>query len=367
MGVGLAFGVGESRVLARTDAGVVDVGALARRGVVSGDWWERGTLDGFLAAGRPAWEQVCGEIDDVVRRGDVDGVVVTPGRLELAFTVGDYVDFYASEQHATTLGALLRPGQPPLPPNWRHLPIGYHGRSGTIVVSGTPVRRPCGQRRPDPDAAPDFGPTERLDVEVEVAYVVGVPSAHGTPVGIDAFADHVFGVCLLNDWSARDLQAWEGQPLGPFLGKSFATSVSAWVTPLCVLEGARCAVGSADASLLPYLREPTAEPRGLDLALELAVNDEVLSRPSYRSMYWSPAQMLAHMTVNGASVRTGDVFASGTVSGPDAADGGSLIELSANTSFLADGDEAVIRGVASTGVELGEVRGTVLPALTTSP
>jgi fumarylacetoacetase len=280
----------------------------------------------------------------------------------LPIEVADYVDFYASEHHATALGRILRPGQEPLLPNWRHLPVGYHGRAGTVVVSGTPVRRPVGQRRDGNEVV--VGPTQRLDVEVEVGYVVGVPSPHGTAVPVDAFADHVFGVCLVNDWSARDIQAWEGQPLGPFLGKSFATSMSPWVVPLAALEAARVPVGSTTAALADYLREP--EPWGLDVALELRVDGDVLSRPPYSAMWWSPAQMLAHLTVNGASLRTGDLYASGTVSGPAPDQAGSLIELFRGGRFLADGAEVVIAasapGVDGSRISLGEVTGTVLPA-----
>jgi fumarylacetoacetase len=379
----LAFGVATSthavgpRVVARTAAGVVDVGALAERGLVTDGWWRAGSLHEFLAAGRTAWQQVSGELA-AAEIGTGDAARLDPPELHLLlpFTIGDYVDFYCSEQHATNLGRILRPGQDPLPPNWRHMPIGYHGRSGTVVVSGTPVRRPRGQRRPDRESPPVFGPTERLDVEVEVGYVVGVPSRHGEPVPVNGFAEHVFGVCLLTDWSARDIQLWEGQPLGPFLGKSFATSVSAWVVPLDVLAGARVPVGSADADLLPYLREST--PAGLDLSLALSVNGTVVSRPPYSSMFWSPAQMLAHMTVNGASVRTGDLYASGTVSGVEPDTWGSLAELSqmgattvpltggVTRTFLEDGDEVVISATApgpdGVVLSLGEVRGTILPA-----
>jgi fumarylacetoacetase len=308
---------------------------------------------------------VTGELAAVaIEPGDAAHLGSTELHMVLPVAVGDYVDFYASRQHATNLGALLRPGQEPLTPNWTHMPIGYHGRSGTIVVSGTPVRRPCGQRRTSPDGAPEFGPSQRLDVEVEVGYVVGLPSRQGHPVPVEGFAEHVFGVCLVNDWSARDIQAWEGQPLGPFLGKSFATSVSAWLVPLDVLAPARVAVASAQTSLLPYLRE--TEPAGLDLMLSLAVNGEVVSEPPYASMFWSPAQMLAHMTVNGASIRTGDLFGSGTVSGPARHEWGSLIEIFDNERFLGDGDEVVITASVDLGdgqlLSLGEVRGTLLPA-----
>ena len=351
-----------SRVVARTRTGVVDVGALAARGVVTDGWWHGGGLHAFLAAGRGAWQQVTGELDAVdVDASDPAHFGTTELHLQLPVEIGDYVDFYASRQHATNLGAMLRPGQEPLAPNWTHMPIGYHGRSGTIVVSGTPVRRPSGQRRPSPDRAPEFGPSQRLDVEVEVAYVVGVPSRQGTPVPVADFGEHVFGLCLLNDWSARDIQAWEGQPLGPFLGKSFATSISPWLVPLDVLAPARVPVESAKTTVLPYLQD--SEPGGFDLALSLAINGEVVSRPPYASMFWSPAQMLAHMTVNGASIRTGDLFASGTVSGPEREQWGSLIEIFDNARFLSDGDEVVISASVDLGdgpMFVGEVRGTVL-------
>jgi fumarylacetoacetase len=256
------------------------------------------------------------------------------------------------------------------------MPIGYHGRSGTIVVSGTPIRRPRGQRRPDPAVPPVFGPTERLDLEVEVGYVIGLPSRHGVAVPTTDFFEHVFGVCLVNDWSARDIQLWEGQPLGPFLGKSFGTSISPWLVPLDVLADARIQTPSHHAALLPYLVETA--PAGLDLALELSINGTVVSRPPYASTFWSPAQMLAHMTVNGASVRTGDLFASGTVSGDAADTWGSLAELSqmgatpisladgTARTFLQDGDDVVISATApgpdGDVLSLGEVRGVVLPA-----
>ena len=377
-----AFGVHASpdgpRAVARTAVGAVDLAVLAGRGQVSGGWWQRGALDDFLAAGRTAWQQVTGEVT-TVEVGPDDPALIAAGdlRLQLPATIGDYVDFYCSEQHATNLGRILRPGQEPLSPNWRHMPIGYHGRSGTIVVSGTPVRRPRGQRRPDREAPPVFGATERLDLEVEVGYVVGVPSRHGEPVSVVDFAKHVFGVCLLNDWSARDIQLWEGQPLGPFLGKSFATSISPWLVPLDVLSAARIPVPSHHAPVLPYLVETS--DAGLDLSLTLSINGTIVSRPPYASMFWSPAQMLAHMTVNGASIRTGDLYASGTVSGDEPDMWGSLAELSqmgtrpvplgdgATRTFLEDGDEVVIAASApgpnGEVMSLGEVHGTVLPAL----
>jgi fumarylacetoacetase len=299
--------------------------------------------------------------------------------LHLPFEVADYVDFYASEHHATNVGLIFRPGAEPLTPNWKHLPIGYHGRAGTVVVSGTPVVRPSGQRKVPADPAPVHGPTRRLDIEAEVGFVVGTPTSLGDRVALADADAHVFGVCLVNDWSARDLQAWEYVPLGPFLGKSFATSVSPWVVPLDALAPARTRPPVRGPEPLPYLDDRAADPPyGLDLSLEVRLNGEVIARPPFSGMYWTYAQMLAHMTVNGASLRTGDLYASGTVSGPERGTRGSLIELTWNgdeplrladgttRSFLEDGDEVTISATAPAGngtrISLGEVTGRVEPA-----
>lgn len=328
-----------------------------------------GSLNPLLSAGPDVWAQV--------RHALLDGVADQPllslddVQLVMPFAVADYVDFYASEHHATNLGRILRPGAEALLPNWKHLPVGYHGRSGTVVVSGTPVRRPSGQVRAGDAVA--FGPTERLDVEAEIGFVVGAGSALGEPVGVGDFEQHVFGVCVVNDWSARDIQAWEYVPLGPFLGKSFATSISPWIVPLAALEGARIDPPPRDVELLPYLHD--ADPWGLDLELVVVLNGQEISRPQFASTYWTGAQMLAHLTVNGASLRTGDLFASGTVSGPAKDQRGSLIELSWNgadpleladgttRTFLQDGDVVTISARARLAdggsIWLGQVDGTV--------
>jgi fumarylacetoacetase len=341
-----------------------------------------GTLNAFLDAGDLAWEQVREAITAWLTRDEfreaIEDLLVPAGSatLHLPFTVADYVDFYASEHHASNVGRIFRPGGDPLTPNWRHLPIGYHGRSGTVVVSGTPVRRPYGQVRPAGSGRPGFGPSARLDFEAELGFVVGFESNIGEPVPIGRFAEHVFGVCLVNDWSARDLQAWESAPLGPFLGKSFGTTVSPWVVPLAALKHARVRPPSRDADLLPYLTE--SDDWGLDIEFEVRLNGHLISRPPYAAMHWSPAQMLAHMTVNGASLRTGDLYASGTVSGPEPGQRGSMIELTWNGSepltlpdgttraWLEDSDEVAITATAAgpdgTRVGLGEARGQIMPA-----
>lgn len=335
------------------------------------------SLNAFLAEGPSRWAEVraaiAAAITDEVPAGAVHGVddVV----VHLPVEVADYVDFYASLHHATNVGRIFRPQGEPLTPNWRHLPIGYHGRAGTVVVSGTDVVRPSGLRRPAPDADPAFGPCAALDFEAELGFVVGVPSDHGTPVPIDGFAEHVFGVVLLDDWSARDIQAFEAQPLGPFLGKSFATSVAAWVTPLAALEAARRPLPGQTPEPSSYLRP--AGPWALDVDLEVQWNGATVSRPSYRDMYWSADQMLAHMTVNGASLRTGDLYASGTISGPD--EPGCLLELTRggrervdvagrSSTYLEDGDELTVTATAPGAdggrLTLGEVRGRIRAAST---
>jgi fumarylacetoacetase len=341
-----------------------------------------GRLDAFLAAGDRAWDQIRAALTAWLSRdefrGAIEDLLVPAGaaRLLLPLTVADYVDFYASEHHASNVGRIFRPGREPLTPNWRHLPIGYHGRAGTVVVSGTPVRRPYGQVRLAGDGGPVFGPSARLDFEAELGFVVGFESITGEPVPIGRFTEHVFGVCLLNDWSARDVQAWESAPLGPFLGKSFGTTISPWVVPLAALQHARVRPPSRDTGLLPYLTE--SEDWGLDIEFEVRLNGHVISRPPYAAMHWSPAQMLAHMTVNGASLRTGDLYASGTVSGPEPGQLGCMIELTWNGSdplalpdgttraWLEDSDELVITataaGAGSTRVGLGEARGQIMPA-----
>jgi fumarylacetoacetase len=341
-------------------------------------------LDPFLVDGPDAWrdrrEQVTEWLTDERHRARVEPHLIPLEQVQLHRPIGvaNYVDFYSSRQHAENVGRLFRPDADPLPPNWRHLPIGYHGRAGTVDVSGTPVVRPCGQLGPPADGGlPPFGPTRRLDFEAEVGFVVGAPSEPGDRVPVTDFAEHVFGVCLVNDWSARDLQAWEYVPLGPFLGKSFHTSMSPWIVPLAALEAARVPAPARDTELLPYLRDEDS-PWSLDLALEVAINGEVVSRPPFRDMYWTPAQQLAHLTVNGASLLPGELFASGTVSGTSPDQWGSLLELSWNgaeplqladgspRTFLEDGDvvtvSATAPGVGGGRISLGEVTGRVLPA-----
>jgi fumarylacetoacetase len=370
-----SYGDREPRVGTAVGDQVIDLARLAadHRPELA-EAFARPSLNDFLALGRPVWQRTR---EWLLGGPDVKPYLVPQSevRMRMPFEVADYVDFYASEQHATNLGRLFRPGSEPLLPNWKHLPVGYHGRAGTVVVSGTEIVRPSGQRKPPDESVPVFGPSQRLDIEVELGFVVGAPSALGRPIPVEDFAEHVFGVVLVNDWSARDLQAWEYVPLGPFLGKSFATSVSPWVVPLDALAGSAVPLGPQDPPVLPYLAGEKLT--NYDIAFEVSWNGETVSRPSYGEMYWSPSQMLAHLTVNGASARTGDLFASGTVSGPEPGQRGSLVELTwggkepvtiagAQRTFLEDGDEITITGWANRPdggrFALGEVTGRIAPA-----
>jgi fumarylacetoacetase len=290
--------------------------------------------------------------------------------VRLPFTVGDYVDFYSSVHHASNLGRMLRPGGDPILPNWWHLPVGYHGRSRTVQVSGRPVVRPEGLV--EGDGGPQLRPSAALDIELELGFVIG---RAGTRLAPDDADRYVFGVVLLNDWSARDIQAFEAQPLGPHLAKSFATTISPWVVTLDALRPYLVEPPVQDPPVAPYLR--ATRPWGLDIELEVELNGAVISRTNSRAMYWTFAQQMAHMTVNGATTGPGDLFGSGTQSGPEPGERGSLIEITwrgaepltlpdgTTRSFLLDGDTVVLRGHAGGDgrprVGFGEATGTIVP------
>ena len=316
---------------------------------------------------------------------------VSDVELFLPLAVGDYTDFYASIHHATNVGRLFRPDQPLLP-NYKHLPIGYHGRASSLVVSGTSIRRPFGQSKADDAQAPSFGPSKVLDYEVEAALIVGRGNELGNPVPIASAEDHLFGVCLLNDWSARDLQKWEYQPLGPFLAKSFGSTLSPWVVTLEALAPFRAPFAerpAGDPAPMPHLDQgPAAARAALDLVCELhlltpAMRSEGLppariSRARARDLYWTPGQMLAHHTSNGCNLRPGDVLGTGTISGPDKENRGCLLELTAGGKeiltlpggetrrFLQDGDEVFLTGHCEAPgfarIGFGECRGVIVPA-----
>ena len=344
-------------------------------------------LNRLLMEGPRVWRAVRERVSELLseqrHRSSVEPHLLQMEEIRLLrpFYTRDYVDFYSSLEHATNLGRMFRPDQEPLLPNWRWLPVAYHGRSGTLVPSGTSVRRPMGQiqRGDDP---PVYEPTRELDFELEVGFITGEANRIGEPIPIGRARDHIFGLGLVNDWSARDIQRWEYQPLGPFLGKSFATSISPWVVTLNALEPYRIPAPKQDPPPLPHLRleDDSAYDIHLEVALSTAGIEEpvTVSRTNFRYLYWTIAQQLAHATSNGATVDPGDLFASGTISGPSPSSYGSLIELtwrgerpihlpdgSART-FLEDGDTVVMRGWCEAPgrprIGFGELRGTVLPA-----
>ncbi|MBA2446174.1 MAG: fumarylacetoacetase [Nocardioidaceae bacterium] len=376
-------GAGDPQVGVRIGEHVLDLAGVAgATGYEYADVFAQPSLNPLMALGPTACRGVRNWARSLLS-AESERETVSPHLLDIStvemrlpIEVADYVDFYASESHACNVGQIFRPDSPGLPPSWKHLPIGYHGRAGTVVVSGTDVVRPRGQRRPGSDGMPLFGPSTKLDLECEVGFVVGQPSSPGHSIEVGQALDYIFGVVLLNDWSARDIQAWEYVPLGPFLGKSFATSISAWVLPIEALDAARLPLPRQVPAPLPYLSADGTSLFALDLRLEVTLNGQVISAPPYQEMYWSPAQMLAHMTVNGANLRVGDLFASGTVSGWKHDTFGSLLELTSDGTapleladgsargFLEDGDVVTLTGwapgPAGTRVTLGEVTGRVV-------
>jgi len=355
------------------------------------------TLNGLAAMGRPAWKELRKELSQFLsstknyKRASKHLVPMKQAELFLPVAVGDYTDFYTGIHHATNIGKLLRPDNPLLP-NYKWVPIGYHGRASSIVVSGTPVKRPSGQTKAPDAPAPSFGPSRRLDYEVELAFVVGPGNRLGEPVSIRNSLEHVFGVVLLNDWSARDIQAWEYQPLGPFLAKSFATTISPWIVTLEALAPFRVPAFTrpvGDPAPLPYLYDAEDQREGsfsvevemhlLSAKMRAAKMQPMrLSRGNYSSSYWTPAQLVAHHTSNGCNLKPGDLVGSGTISGSTPASVGSLLELTQGgktsvqlptgeaRTFIEDGDEVKERGrgVADGRVSIGfgEAAGKIQPA-----
>jgi fumarylacetoacetase len=387
---------------------VLDVSAAAAAGLVPPEAREaaatcaRPRLNALMALPPAAVSALRRAVGDLLRSDGVGAdaararagellVPMTDADLHVPAAVGDYTDFYASIHHATNVGSMFRPDSPLLP-NYKYVPIGYHGRASSIVASGTPVRRPRGQVKPPDASEPAFAPTRLLDYEAEVGMFVAGGNALGDAVGIDAAAERLFGLCLVNDWSARDVQAWEYQPLGPFLAKSFATTVSPWVVTTEALAPFRApalARPASDPAPLPYLRSARDQARG---AVRMTIEVELctaamraagapaarLSRAEFAEMYWTPAQLLAHHASNGCNLRPGDLLASGTVSGPEREARGCLLELTwrgaepltlpggETRGFLADGDEVVMRASCEAPgarrIGFGDCRGVVLPA-----
>lgn len=394
-------GSGEPRIGMAIGEHILDLRAVAERGLLDDACdrrlLERPTLNALFAAGREAATALRLRVSALLRRdgnpalrdAGADALLVArrDARMHLPLEIGDYVDFYSSLEHATNLGRIFRPDAEPLLPNWRWMPIGYHGRSATVVIDDTPIVRPSGQRKLPDAPVPEFGPTAMLDIELEVGFFTGRANALGVPIRAGEAFDHIAGLVLVNDWSARDIQAWEYQPLGPFLGKSFATTISPWVVTLDALEPFRAANPPQEPPPLEYLRTAGA-PAGYDIGLSIEIQTprmrdagraaHAISRGNFKGMYWNMAQQLAHATVNGAVARPGDLFASGTISGSQADSYGSLIELTwrgrdpirlpdgETRAFLADGDEVTLRGwcekPGARRIGFGRARGRIVPA-----
>ncbi|MDJ0947963.1 MAG: fumarylacetoacetase [Alphaproteobacteria bacterium] len=370
------------------DAGLIDAGAGR---AVFGE----PALNSFMGLGTPAWDSVRSRLTELLAEDGAPDLrsdaalcaraLIPAGdvALHLPFSVSEYTDFYAGRQHAQNVGTMFRGPENALPPNWLHIPIGYNGRASTVVVSGTAIRRPLGQTKPAESDAPIFGPCRRLDIELEMGAVVGLPNPFGEPVTVAEADDMIFGYVLLNDWSARDIQAWEYQPLGPFQAKVFATSISPWVVTKAALEPFRVSTPAREKPLLPYLREPG--PMLYDVELEVRMQPEeaaaasTISRTNYKHMYYSAAQQLAHHAIGGCRMNNGDLLGSGTISGPEKDQFGSLLELTwggkepltletgETRTFIEDGDTMTLMGWAQGDdhrIGFGECAGTILPAPT---
>ena len=382
---------------------ILDLAALAAAGVLDGEAGAaahagaQDTLNALMALGAPAWSALRLALSRALRAGAAEqsrlaACLVPQAAAEYGVParIGDYTDFYTSVHHATNIGALFRPDNPLLP-NYKWVPIGYHGRSSSIQVSSQAFHRPVGQSLPPGATQPAFGPSQRLDIELELGIFIGPGNALGAPVPMAQAEDHVFGICLLNDWSARDLQAWEYQPLGPFLAKNFATTVSPWVVTLEALAPYRLPFTrpEGDPQPLPYLDSAANRQQGvLDIELQVGLltpamrgagqDAATICRTSYRHAYWTVAQLVAHHSVNGCNLRPGDLLGSGTLSGPTPDQAGALIELTGGgkhpltmpngerRTYLEDGDAVVIRGwcekAGAARIGFGECVGTVLPA-----
>lgn len=301
--------------------------------------------------------------------------------MHLPIKVGDYTDFYSSIEHATNVGKMFRDPENALLPNWKHMPVGYHGRASSIIPSGVPIRRPKGQVMPKGAEMPVFQPSAQLDFELEMAFIIGRKSRLGEPISTANATDHIFGMVLFNDWSARDIQRWEYVPLGPFLGKSFASSISPWIVTMEALEHFQVKGPKQDPPVLPYLQYQGNH--NYDIQLEVQIKPEgkdvnTVSRSNYRHMYWNMLQQLAHQTINGCNVNIADMMASGTISGPDASSYGSMLELAwagskplklsdgTTRTFIQDHDTVIMKGFAEKDgirVGFGDVRTKVLPSL----
>lgn len=376
---------------------IVDLGVLEDEGLIDAGGedpvFDVPFLNEFMDLGKEAWAEVRARLTDLLAEGGDDALSGNSDLLDAAliaqadvqmgmpFVVGEYTDFYAGRNHATNVGIMFRGKENALPPNWLHIPIGYNGRASTVVVSGTDFHRPNGQLKGPNDTVPSFGPCKRLDIELEMGAVVGTGSAMGKPVSVAEADEMIFGYVLLNDWSARDIQAWEYQPLGPFQAKAFATTISPWVVPKAALEPFRCSTPEREFELLPYLQEPGPMLYNIDLEVALAPegkDETVISRTNYNEMYYSSAQQLAHHASGGCEMSTGDLLGSGTISGVEKDQRGALLEITwagaepieldsgESRTFLEDGDTVTLRGACKGEgftIGFGDCTGKILPAV----
>jgi fumarylacetoacetase len=361
---------------------ILDLHALEEAGVLSFDGvFAASDWNGFMALGAARWADLRAQLTDMLAEGSparaqLDSALVTQAdaTLHMPFKVAEYTDFYAGLHHATNVGTMFRGAENALPPNWLHIPIGYNGRASSIVVSGTDVRRPWGQLKGPTDDAPRFGPSQRFDIELEMGAIVGTASEG--PLSVDAADAHIFGYVLLNDWSARDIQAWEYQPLGPFQAKATATSISPWIVTQAALEPFRVMTPERRVPLLPHLKD--TGPMLYDIDLAVTLNGAQITATNYREMYYSSAQQLAHHASSGCPMNVGDLLGSGTISGPERGNRGSFLELSwggtepldlpygESRSFVEDGDTLVLHGAAKGDgyqIGFGDCSGTVIAAL----
>jgi len=375
----------------------IDLAALHQLGYFEGipltdDLFLQDTLNDFISDGKKTWRAVRNRISEIfvaenseLRDNESHKKIIlftmNEVEMQLPILVGDYTDFYSSKEHATNVGTMFRDPEKALMPNWLHLPVGYHGRSSTIVTSGTPVRRPLGQTLPKGADQPVFGPSKRVDFELEMAFITTDANAMGEPVSVEEAEEYIFGAVLFNDWSARDIQKWEYVPLGPFLAKSFASSISPWIVTLDALEPFRIEGPLQNPEPMPYLQQKGAH--NFDIHLEVAISPEgdsptTISRSNFKYMYWSMAQQLAHHTINGCKVNSGDLMGSGTISGPTPDSYGSMLELAwqgtkpiklkngSERTFIEDHDTVILTGYCEKeGIRIGfgEVSSKLLPAV----
>jgi len=376
---------------------ILDISLLEEEGLININYeavFEVPFWNEFIELGATAWAAlrtrltallVLGGDDALSGNADLRARALVPqagATMHLPIVVAEYTDFYAGRNHAFNVGTMFRGPENALPPNWLHMPIGYNGRASTVIVSGTDIRRPLGQLKPPTADAPYFGASKRLDIELEIGAIVGTGNSMGQPVTVAEADEMIFGYVILNDWSARDIQAWEYQPLGPFQAKAFGTSISPWIVTRAALEPFRTTTPRREKDLLPYLREPKPMLYDIDLTVSLlpqgADKATVLSRTNYNEMYYSAAQQLAHHAISGCEMNTGDLLGSGTISGPTKDTRGSLLELSwggkepltldsgETRTFLENGDTAILSGHAQGDgyrIGFGDCTGTILPAI----